>query len=169
MARARCSHVEFGTESLSDRMLGRMRKTFRQADVLAAHRAALDAGIHVAHFLLLGGPGETPETLEETLSAAEALDGAALFFFCGMRIYPGTELEGIALREGRLEPGKSLLEPVFYEPPALSLATIARLVEQRADGRVNWIVGAGSGRAAALVARLHARGHAGPLWERLVA
>jgi radical SAM superfamily enzyme YgiQ (UPF0313 family) len=169
MAKARCSHVEFGTESLSDRMLGRMRKTFRQADVLAAHRAALDAGIHVAHFLLLGGPGETEETLEETLSAAEALDGAALFFFCGMRIYPGTELEGIALREGRLAPGKSLLEPVFYEPPALPLATIARLVEQRADGRVNWIVGAGSGRAAALVARLHARGHAGPLWERLVA
>ncbi len=169
MAEARCSHVEFGTESLCDPMLARLRKTFRRADVLAAHRAAVSAGLHVAHFLLLGGPGETVETLEETLDAAEALDGAALFFFCGMRIYPGTELEEIARGDGQLAPGRSLLEPVFYEPPALSLAEIARRVERRADGRPGWVVGSGAERAAALIARLHARGHAGPLWERLVA
>jgi radical SAM superfamily enzyme YgiQ (UPF0313 family) len=169
MAAARCSHVEFGTEALSDRMLARIRKTFRKEDVLAAHRAALAAGLHVAHFLLLGGPGETEETLEETLSAAEQLDGAALFFFCGMRIYPGTELAAIAEREGQIPPGQSLLEPVFYEPPGLPLEEIARRVERRADGRTSWLVGDGADRAAALVERLHARGHPGPLWERLVA
>lgn len=168
MARAGCSHVEFGTEALSDRMLARIRKTFRVRDVLAAHRAARAAGLHVAHFLLLGGPGETLETVDETLDAAEALSDAALFFFCGMRIYPGTELERIARREGQLD-GGSLLPPVFYEPPGLPLPEIAARVERRAGGRVNWIVGAGAGRAAALIARLHGRGQAGPLWEKLVA
>lgn len=169
MARAGCSHVEFGTESLSDPMLARIRKTFRRDEVLEAHRAALAAGIHVAHFLLLGGPGETEATLEETLSAAEALDGAALFFFCGMRIFPATELERIARREGQLAEGRSLLEPVFYEPPGLPLGEIAARVERRADGRASWIVGSGASRVAALVERLHQRGHAGPLWERIVA
>jgi AAA+ ATPase superfamily predicted ATPase len=51
----------------------------------------------------------------------------------------------------------------------LAEALVAAHVERRADGRVNWIVGAGAGRAAALVARLHERGQAGPLWEKLVA
>ncbi len=45
----------------------------------------------------------------------------------------------------------------------------AARVERRADGRLNWIVGAGAGRASALIARLHERGQAGPLWEKLVA
>lgn len=169
MAEAGCSHVEFGTESLSDAMLPRLRKAFRRADVLAAHRAAVSSGLHVAHFLLLGGPGETLETLDETLDAAEALDGAALFFFCGMRIYPRTELEEIARRDGQVRDGQSLLEPVFYEPTGLPLREIAARVERRAEGRMSWIVGSGADRAAALVARLHQRGHAGPLWERLVA
>lgn len=169
MARAGCSHVEFGTESLSDVMLSRIRKTFRRDDALEAHRAALAAGIHVAHFLLLGGPGETAATVDETLSAAEALEGAALFFFCGMRILPGTELEQIARREGQLGEAQSLLEPVFYEPPGLSLAEIRARVQARANGRPGWIVGSGATQAAALVARLHQRGHAGPLWERIVA
>ncbi len=169
MARAGCTHVEFGTEALSDRMLARIRKTFRAADAVAAHRAARAAGLHVAHFLLLGGPGETVETVDETLDVAESLSDAALFFFCGMRVYPGTELERIARREGRVAVGQSLLAPVFYEPPGLPLAEIAARVERRADGRLNWIVGAGAGRAAGLIARLHERGQAGPLWEKLVA
>ena len=169
MARAGCTHAEFGTEAFSDRMLARLRKTFRVADVFAAHRAARAAGVHVAHFLLLGGPGESLETLGETLDAAESLSDAALFFFCGMRVYPGTELERIARREGRLGDRQSLLEPVFYEPHGLPLAEIAAHVERRAEGRLNWIVGAGAARASALVARLHERGGAGPLWEELVA
>ena len=168
MARADCTHVEFGTDALSDVMLARLRKPFRAADALAAHRSARAAGLHVAHFFLLGGPGESIRTLDETLDAAESLSDAALFFFCGMRVYPGTEIERIARREGQLD-GRNLLEPVFYEPPELPLAEIAARVEARGSRFPNWIVGSGAERAAALVARMHQRGHSGPLWENLVA
>jgi hypothetical protein len=58
---------------------------------------------------------------------------------------------------------------VFYEPPGLPLAEIAAHVERRAEGRLNWILGSGAARTAALIARLHERGNAGPLWENLVA
>ncbi|MBE0597889.1 MAG: radical SAM protein, partial [Desulfuromonadales bacterium] len=67
------THVEFGTESLSDTMLHTYRKPFTSADVFAAHRLARGAGLHVAHYFLLGGPGESEATLQTTLEHAEQL------------------------------------------------------------------------------------------------
>jgi radical SAM superfamily enzyme YgiQ (UPF0313 family) len=168
MARAGCTHAEFGTEALSDAMLARIRKSFRRADVLRAHRAAVDAGIHVAHFMLLGGPDEDDRTLEETLAGAELLDRAALFFFCGMRIFRGTELERMARASGQIAPEERLLAPVFYEPPSLPLSEIAERVRRHARGRTSWVVGSGEERSEPLLQRMYERGHTGPLWERLV-
>ncbi len=74
LAEAGLSHVEFGTESFSEAMLKTYRKPFAAADAAAAHAAARRAGLHVAHYLLLGGPGEDARTLEETLDRAEAFE-----------------------------------------------------------------------------------------------
>ena len=168
MAAGGCTHVEFGTESLSDAMLPRFGKPFAFDDVVAAHQAARSAGLHVAHFMIPGGPGETSRTLDETLDRCDRIAGSAIFFFCGMRICPGTGLETLALATGQIRPGDSLLDPRFYEPPDLSLGAIANRVHERAAGRPSWIVGAGADRAASLLTRLYERGHTGPLWERLV-
>jgi radical SAM superfamily enzyme YgiQ (UPF0313 family) len=167
LAAAGLSHVEFGTESLSDRMLPRIGKSFRKADVLAAHRAARGAGVHVAHFLLFGGPGETAETVEETLSAAEELDGAPLFVFCGMRIYPGTGLFREAVEEGQVDPGAPMLEPTYYRPAGIGLEAIVDRVMRHAATRPAWVVGDGAVRIQDQVAHLHERGRTGPLWEWL--
>jgi len=149
-------------------MLPRFGKPFGFDEVVDAHESARSAGLHVAHFMIPGGPGETSRTLEETLDRCDRIAGSAIFFFCGMRICPGTGLERLARAAGQIRPGMSLLEPVFYEPPALPLRRIADRVLERAAGRHGWIVGAGADRAAALLARLYERGHTGPLWERLV-
>jgi radical SAM superfamily enzyme YgiQ (UPF0313 family) len=167
LAEAGCTHVEFGTESLSEDMLPRLRKGFRRKQALDAHAAARAAGMHVAHFFLLGGPGETRETLADSLDGAEALEGAVLFFFAGMRIYPGTELEHLARAAGQVVDGQSLLEPVFYQPPEMPLPALAEEAARRSAGRGSWVVGDGAARAGRILARLHASGHAGPLWERL--
>ena len=124
--------------------------------------------MHVAHFFLLGGPGETPETLDETLNRVEKLAKSALFFFCGMRIYPNTELFDLALEEGQIATGGSVVEPVFYRSPFIDAAEIIRRVKGQGGGRVNWLVGAGGQKIAKTLERLHERGHAGPLWEYLV-
>jgi len=167
LAQAGCTHVEFGTDALCDAMLARIRKPFRVADVLSAHRSARDAELHTAHFLLLGGPGESRETVGETLQRAELLDEAALFFFCGMRIYPHTPLWELALAEGQIRHDQGLLEPVFYTPASIGLEAIVERVERRARGRKNWVVGGGDPHMGWLVERMHARGSTGPLWERL--
>jgi radical SAM superfamily enzyme YgiQ (UPF0313 family) len=168
LARAGLSHVEFGTEAMADDVLHAYRKPFRVADVREAHAAALAADLHVAHYLLLGGPGETAATLAETLSNIDKLRRTVVFFFCGMRIYPHTALYRLAVAKGLLAPDQDLLAPVFYRCEDLDEQTIMETVRQHAGGRVNWVFGAGGEETETILDRLHGRGFVGPLWEFLI-
>jgi len=165
MADCGLRHVEFGTESLSDKMLKTYRKPFRTDDVLTAHQHAREAGIYTAHYFLLGGPGESTATVTESLNNIERLKRAALFFFIGIRIYPWTTLYEIALKEGQVTRNTNMLEPVFYTTDAISHDAIEAMVTARAENRMNWIVGSGGEKSAQTVSKMHDRGHTGPLWE----
>jgi len=81
MADAGLSHVEFGTESLSASMLKTYKKPFGAKHIFKAHKAAIEAGLFVAHYFLLGGPGEDEDSLNETLSNIAMLNKSVLFFF----------------------------------------------------------------------------------------
>ncbi len=167
MADAGCRHVEFGTESLSDAMLSSYRKPFSADDVFLAHRQARSAGLHVAHYFLFGGPGESEDTVAESLDGIERLELSVFFFFLGVRIYPGTALFDKAAAEQKIDDETDLLRPVFYHPDGIDLAEIEALVVQRAAGRGNWIIGSGSEQAGETIRTLHKRGFTGPLWEFL--
>jgi radical SAM superfamily enzyme YgiQ (UPF0313 family) len=161
-------HVEFGTDSLSDPVLSFYAKPFRKADVFRAHEGALEAGLHIAHFFLPGGPGESRQTLEETLSGAEGLRMSALFFFCGMRIYPLTRLYQIAVEEGLIESSRDISRPVFYESRLLDGLNAETIVRNHSRGRLNWVIGSGGEKVSAIVHRMYARGLSGPLWEYMI-
>lgn len=168
LASAGLSHVEFGTEALSNVMLQNLQKPFVVNNVFAAHSLALKAGLHIAHYFLLGGPGECRRTLHETLANAEKLEKAVFFFFCGIRIYPHTALYEVALQEGQITAGQNLLQPVFYHSPHITDREIMQEVEDRACGRFNWVVGSGESKATRILPRLYERGFSGPLWEHLI-
>jgi radical SAM superfamily enzyme YgiQ (UPF0313 family) len=168
LAAAGLTHVEFGTESLSDLMLVTLNKPFVAADVFAAHSQALKADLHIAHYFLLGGPGENYQTLQKTLKGVDKLEKSVFFFFCGIRIYPHTALYDIALKEGQITASQSLLQPVFYRSPHISGREIMQAVETHADGRFNWLVGAGETKATRVLPKLYERGLTGPLWEHLI-
>ena len=168
LADAGLMHVEFGTEALSSRVLESYRKPFQINDVFSSHRKALAAGLHVAHYLMLGGPGENEDTLKETLVNADKLEKTAFFAFSGIRIYPHTALYTLALEEGQIEPGWNPLEPKFYWSTALQRETVMELMKDHAGSRANWVIGTGSHQMFKNIARLHARGRVGPLWERLI-
>jgi len=168
MSRAGCRHVEFGTESLSGAMLKTYRKPFCQEDVLAAHRQARSAGLHVAHYFLFGGPGESAATVNHSLDGIEQLDKAVFFFFVGIRIYPGTALYELAIAEKKLDRRADILHPVFYQPDDIDRDAIELLVQERAKGRGNWVIGSGGAKTAAIIRALHQRGLTGPLWEHLI-
>jgi radical SAM superfamily enzyme YgiQ (UPF0313 family) len=168
LADAGLKHVEFGTDSLSNTVLRAYGKPFTVDQVIAVHEAALAAGRHVAHYFLLGGPGETRQTLEETLTHIDTLRKTVLFLFCGMRVYPHTALFHRCADKGHLQAGTDLLEPVFYHGGKVDDDTIRHRVKEKAAGRANWVVGAGGQETAATIDRMYEKGFSGPLWEYLI-
>ena len=168
LVEAGLTHIEFGTEAMSNKVLKAYHKPFHVADIHHAHQTAQATGVHIAHYMLLGGPGETPETLVETLSNIDKLDRAVVFFFCGMRIYPHTALYRLAIEENMISPEQNLLEPVFYRSQAIDEAAILAQVQEHAGGRTNWLIGAGGENVEKALTRLHTKGFVGPLWEFLI-
>jgi radical SAM superfamily enzyme len=71
-------------------------------------------GIRSIGFLLLGGPGETKETVEQSLNFADFLDIDMLKISVGIRIYPETDLARRARSEGLISSDNDLLMPRFY-------------------------------------------------------
>ena len=67
MGKAGCEGVFLGIESGSDHMLEKMRKTARRKDYLRAIPLLRDAGISMYASLIFGFPGETDETVAETM------------------------------------------------------------------------------------------------------
>lgn len=120
MARAGCREVSLGFESGSDRMLKSYNKRFRAAEVRTVCGMLADAGIRRTGFLLLGGPGEDKESVEESLRFADSLNLDALKITVGLRIYPQTALAATALAEGLIAPDDDLLWPRFYLAPGLA-------------------------------------------------
>ena len=112
--------VGITAESASDNVLRRLRKSFTMQDVRNAASVIKRHKLPCIWIFLLGGPGESRQTVEETFAFAERFvrPKDAVFFNIGVRVYPGTELESIAQEQGlmNLTPDE-MLRPVFYVSP----------------------------------------------------
>ena len=142
MERAGFVGMGITAESASDAVLQGLGKGFTADRVRAAAEVVRRHRIPCAWIFLLGGPGETRETVRETLrfAAAAIRRQDVAFFNVGIRIYPGTELETIARREGVLSvPPGDMLRPVFYVAPGLDGAWITHEVRKAMAGTMNFI------------------------------
>ena len=119
MARAGCTQVSLGFESGSDTMLPQLNKRFTCTEVRQISETLASVGIERYGFLLLGGPGETRETVEESLEFADSLHLDALKITVGLRIYPQTPLASAAVEDGLIRTDDDLLMPRFYITPCL--------------------------------------------------
>ena len=128
MKAAGFTSVGITAESASDAVLERLEKGFDAAQCRVVAERMERAGIRTLWIFLAGGPGETAETLEETLAFAKwRLErGDAVYLTVGLRVYPGTTLHQIALADGLVQYGDALLEPTFYWSPDLSLEGAVR-------------------------------------------
>jgi len=166
MRAAGMRHIEFGSDSFSDPVLEAYGKSFTYDDI---RRVSLDAhalGLRHGHFLIFGGPGETPETVDETLRRSAELPGAFYFATIGMRIYPGTSLWEQAGPAKTGEPPENFLAtPRFYlEPPLTTQNLYAKLSKFRENAH-NWVVGDPTPAFIVTMEKLRRRGIRGPLWE----
>jgi radical SAM superfamily enzyme YgiQ (UPF0313 family) len=114
MAKAGCSEVSLGFESGSDNILKILNKRFTTDAVIKISETLHKYGIRRMGFLLLGGPGETLETVTQSLHFADALQLEAMKITTGIRIYPYTALARIAVSEGVIASEDELIFPRFY-------------------------------------------------------
>ena len=114
MARAGCREVTLGFESGSEYMLRNMNKRFTPGQVRRTAGLLEKYGIRQMGCLLLGGPGETKSSVEETLAFADSLPLTTVKVTSGIRIYPHNVLAQKAVDEGRVSPDDDLLYPRFY-------------------------------------------------------
>jgi radical SAM superfamily enzyme YgiQ (UPF0313 family) len=114
MARAGCREVSIGFESGAETILHGMNKYYAPSEVRRACSLLRRYKISSMGFLLLGGPGETKGTINQSLEFAEALELDALKISIGIRIYPETALACRAKEEGLILSNQDLLLPRFY-------------------------------------------------------
>lgn len=114
MAKAGCKEISLGFESGSADILRRMNKKYDPETVRQISERFKDYNIRRMGFLLLGGPGETQETVEESLAFAESLNLEAVKVTTGIRIYPHTSLARTAVKEGMVARNDDLLFPRYY-------------------------------------------------------
>jgi radical SAM superfamily enzyme YgiQ (UPF0313 family) len=139
MAEAGCFEAAVGFESGDEKMLKGMNKRFGREDIVHASALLKQYGIRQMGFLLLGGPGETRESVKESLLFADSLGLESMRITIGIRIYPGTALAEQACREGVISPDDDLLRPQFYIVAGLE-DEIRGAVDRYAASRPNWIV-----------------------------
>ena len=159
--------VEFGVDTLAPSLLQGWGKPFSAFDVAESACICAELDVPYVLYLLFGGPGETIETVRETLERVCSLPRAVVYAFQGIRIYPGTELHKRALADDVITPDQDLLEPAFYFSPMLDRADLAAELAPFAE-RLNWLVaGESMDRAKRMSSVIRRGGGKGSLWHLL--
>ncbi len=135
------AQVDCTPDSASPAMLRSLGKNFTREDLDRAARAIRESGMPVMWFFLFGGPGENERTFGESMEFVDAMISPLdmVHITMGLRVYPGTALHGIAVREGTVTPDDDLLDPRFYVSPALGEERLRALIDDACRARDNCV------------------------------
>ena len=171
MKRAGFSSMMITAEAGCDTMLKNFSKGFTMKEVDSCLDLVKDSGLKSMWFFMLGGPGETMSTCEETIRFVETRLAGHQFltvFFTGIRILPGTTLARLAIDDGYIPPETDFSQGVFYLSPEINEQRVIDRINQ-AIARNPCIVHAADGNASKqqrmLYRALNVFGVAPPYWR----
>lgn len=160
-----CTGIEFGSDSADPKMLANMGKAFSVEDMVKASDICARGGLSFCHSLLIGGPGETMETVRRSFDRIAEMLPTAVICMIGIRVFPGTRLFEMAVAEGRIRRNQNLLNPFFYMAPAIE-DRILPFVESFSKDHPTWIFpGLNININRPLQEKIRRLGVKGPLWE----
>lgn len=99
MNRSGCYLIAYGVESGNQTVLNNLKKDITVEQANHAFELTHSVGIQTIAYFMLGSPGETPETINETIELAKKLDPDFAQFSISTP-FPGTELFKIASKNG---------------------------------------------------------------------
>jgi len=74
MKEAGCMRISFGVESGSQKILNNLNKGITIQDILGAFKMCKEVGIRTHAYLMIGSPGETKHTIQETVELIHKID-----------------------------------------------------------------------------------------------
>jgi radical SAM superfamily enzyme YgiQ (UPF0313 family) len=158
-----CSGVELGVDALNDTMLENLKKGFTVSHVERATKLLMDAGINVCFCLIFAGPGENQRTIAETFRWLDKFSPTHAVAFGGVRIYPNTEMDTIAKKEGYGEDG--LLLPQFYFSREVEDSLVKSIEEYKRTHPSFSFEGLQEEIPPEIMRRINKMGLTGPVWE----
>lgn len=173
MKRAGFKNVMCTPESASETTLVTLRKGFGKRAVQRAAEVLRDAEMPTYWFFMLGAPGETMNTVRETLEFCEEHIPPThmVLFSTGIRVYAGTPLERTCKDLGWFTEDDPLFLPSWYLSPELDLPELYAMLVRAAERHSNWMTNAETVVSPALSTimkrALKLMGYKGPFWQHL--
>lgn len=161
--RSGCSGVELGVDALDDTILANLKKGFTVSEVEHATKLLMDEGINVCFCLIFAGPGENQRTVTETFRWLDKLAPTHAVAFGGVRIYPNTEMEKIAVEEGVSD--GDLLTPQFYFSREVKDSLVKSITDYKSSHANFSFEGLQEEIDPKVMRRLSKMGFSGPVWE----
>jgi hypothetical protein len=134
--------VDLGAEAGCDEMLLSLGKHYTTRDILRSARILQERDIAIAWYLLVGAPGETEKTLNETFDtiSAAASKWDLINIGVGIRVYQGSPIAESMLADDPSCTEDNFLHPVNYSPEGFGLDEVKRITKQRALGETNFFM-----------------------------
>jgi len=114
MKKAGCIMVQFGVESGSEKILRNVNKKITRKYIINAFKLAKEVGLKTEMFLMVGNPGETKETIDETKGLIDMLKPDVLVAYL-TRVLPSTRLYEMAKQKKLIDDDFWLTENVAPE------------------------------------------------------
>ena len=102
MKNAGCWLIAFGIESGNQEVLNRTKKGIKLEKAIETISMVNKTGIETIAYFIFGLPGETKETLKDTIKFAKKCDPTYARFFTAVP-FPGTEFYEEKLKEGKIK------------------------------------------------------------------
>ena len=121
-----CSFAAIGVESGNDEILKRIGKKETKAQLRRAVKIMKEASLPVIASYIIGLPGDTHETIKQTIDFAFELDANQSKFMI-LAPYPGTRVYNLAVRRGLVDPMSfEQMESLnYYDSVAINLSEVS--------------------------------------------
>ena len=142
MMKAGFVQIDATPDTASPAILRNLRKGFELSEVQEMAENIRKVNLPTMWFFLFGGPGENETTFNETIEFIDRYVNPEdlVYMAAGLRIYPDTPLEKIALKEHMIIAGHSLMyPPVFYFSKEITKDRLLHLINRTASERVNCV------------------------------